>query len=235
MKTTRVFLGLVMLCGTAFGTPAPTITTTPTNGPTTVTVHARSTDGKLAVGVSCNVISGKPTGRPRPELLSILGKSGDWTSTNVPPGLYVVYLESTNYIEDSDSHGVLDVEAGTNYAINFVLSNGGWISGRVERPADLVSNATAWVNPEPQSGLPTNSAFADVRSGTDGTFRTGSLPAGTYTLHAQWEEPQWKGGSRQTWQAMGNVSNINVIVGQETTNLFIPAKLTFQTNGTGGS
>ncbi len=51
MKTTRIFLGLVMLCGTAFGAAAQTITTTPTNGPTTVIVRARTTDGKAAVGV----------------------------------------------------------------------------------------------------------------------------------------------------------------------------------------
>ena len=234
MKTTRIFLGLVMLCGTAFGIPRPVITTTLTNGPTTVTIHARTTDGKVPVDVSCIVVSGRPTRLPQPEFLSILGKSGDWTATNVPPGLYVVFLESTNYIKESSSHEALDIEAGTNYTINFALSNGGWISGRVERPAELESNTYAWVNPEIQSGLPTNSAVADVDSGTDGTFRTGSLPAGTYTLHAQWEEPQWKGGSRQTWQAMGNVGNINVIVGRDTTNVFIPTKLIIQTNSTGG-
>ena len=63
MKTTRVFLGLVMLCGTAFGTPAPTITTTPTNGPTTVTVHARTKDGKMPVGVECEAATYFKLGR----------------------------------------------------------------------------------------------------------------------------------------------------------------------------
>lgn len=136
MKTTRIFLGLVMLCGTAFGTPAPTITTTPTNGLTTVTVHARTTDGKLPVGVDCSVY--RPAKnvavyftQMTPPLFSSVSKSEEWTFTNVPPGYYGVQLLSKNYVEDSHSSQLFSVGAGTNYSIDFVLSRGATFKGRV--------------------------------------------------------------------------------------------------------
>ena len=134
MKTTRIFLGLVMLCGTAFGTPAPIITTTPTNGPTTITVHARTTDGKLPVGVSCTVI--QPQGQfltfPIPQPLSLIGTSVDWLATNVPTATYEVYVRGTNYAEDRNSIiQFFSVKTNTHYSIDFVLSRGATFKGRV--------------------------------------------------------------------------------------------------------
>ncbi len=310
MKTTRILLGLAMLCGAALSVPAQTITTTPTNGPTTITIHARTTDGKLPVDVSCTVVQpvGQIVSGPLPQPLSLVGKSGDWTATNVPARFYGVGLRSSNYV-DTFSSQLLRVEAGTNYSIDFVLSrgatfkgrvlddatgkpiehffvygetshsydvrtdaegryelprvsgaleiqiwprtnyvgqrikmdaaaedrtvsvpdirlkHGGWISGRVERPADMVSNATAEVRLEIQGGLPTNSMVDDVSARNEGTFHTSALPPGTYTLHAEWHLPFTKGGPPQTWRANGSVSNINVIVGCETTNVVIPTKM----------
>jgi hypothetical protein len=320
MKTTRIFLGLCMLCGTAFGTPAPIITTTPTNGPTTVTVHARTTDGKLPADVSC-------TGSPMyytisaigPREPSFVGSNGDWTATNVTPGDYKVSLRSPNYAEENRE---FFVKAGTNYSIDFVLSrgatfkgrvldaatgkpiadqpiyafpstrdplrdirtdaegryelppvagaleldvettnyvaqvvkldpaaedstvsvsdirlqHGGWISGRVERSAELESNAIAWVTLAFQGTLPTNSVILDF-GGTDGTFRTDPLPPGTYTLHAEWDKTQAvflfaksvkrraKSGPPQDPLASGSISGIQVTAGIETTNVVIPTKM----------
>jgi len=322
MKTTRIFLGLVMLCGTAFGTPAPIITTTPTNGPTTVTVHARAKDGKLPVDVSCtgsSVYYAMPSiAHPLP---SFVGTNGDWTATNVTPWDYKVSLRSPNYAEE-DREFV--VKAGANYSIDFMLSRGatfkgrvlddatgkpiadqpiyafpstrdplgdirtdaegryelppvagaleldvvmtnyvaqvvkldaavedstvsvpdirlqlgGWISGRVESPAGvastfLVSYMTG-IKSELQGSLPTNSAIIDTFIRADGTFRTDPLPPGTYTLHADWKPVFVAGSPMETWQATGSVSGIKVIAGQNTTNVFIPTKLTIQTNSTGG-
>ena len=52
MKTMSILHSLAVLCVANFTTTAQTITTTPTNGPTTITIHARTTDGKLPVGVN---------------------------------------------------------------------------------------------------------------------------------------------------------------------------------------
>jgi hypothetical protein len=293
MKTTRIVLGLVMLCGTAFGTPAPTITTTPTNGPTTITVHARTTDGKLPVDVSCTVaeLQGQQFFLPMPQPLSPVGSSGDWLATNVRPVTYEVVLRSPNYAEDMHSIiQFLSVKTNTHYSIDFVLSrgatfkgrvlddatgkpianailfcgtegpsqnprtdeegryelshiagkliidaqttnhvmqriyvdgaaedstvsvpdirlqHGGWISGRVECPADVESNASARVTLEIQGGMPTNSLIEDAFTRISDTFRTYPLPPGIYTLHAEWQ--RGGKGALQTWQAKGSVSDI---------------------------
>ena len=323
MKATRIYLGLVMLCGTAFGTPAPIITATPTNGPTTITVHARTTDGKLPVDVDCTI------SRPIPSQLAPLhasftpkpppfvGESGDWTATDVPPGDYGIDLRSSSYAESSISDH-WHVDAGTNYSIDFVLSrgatfkgrvlddatgkpiarfvllgmdtvshyvhtdaegryrlahidgalkirpmtptnyvpqmialgaaaedssvsvpdirlqHGGWISGRVERPAGVESTALARLKPVFQGRLPANSWILDAVAGGAGTFRTEPLPSGTYTLNVEWHNRTSEGGALQTWQAKGSVSGIKVIAGRDTTNVFIPITMTIQTNGTGG-
>ena len=55
MKLTRILCGWVMLSGVAFSVRAQTITTTPTNGLTTIAIHARTTDGKVPPDVSCKV------------------------------------------------------------------------------------------------------------------------------------------------------------------------------------
>ena len=325
MKTAHILLGMVMLCGTAVGTPAPIITATPTNGTTTVTIHARTTDGKPTVGVRCNMDQPKkerwaPLGivTPITPPFSSVSMSGEWTITNVPPGYHEVELLSSNY-DDSESVILTPVQAGTNYSIDYVLSrgatfkgrildddtgrpiedvlvnshdhlartdaegryelphvagyleivvrttnyvtqeiyvraaaedstvsipyirlkHGGWISGRVERPADLVSNAFAWIDLEIQGNWPTNSVNTDhyiagpSLAGASDTFHSVPLPAGTYTLDAYWQKND-QVGSPQTWQAKGSVSNINVIAGRDTTNVFIPAKMTILTNSTGG-
>jgi hypothetical protein len=346
MKTTRIFLGLALLCGTtfgapaptnatarasfAFGGPAPTITTTPTNGPTTITVHARMKDGKLPAGMKCIVVS--MTGpvapppavgsRREPELLNVIGTVGDWMVTNIPPGTCKVELQSTNHAQDLFGYQSLSIEAGTNYCVNFVLArgasfkgrvlddatgkpiadipigngvtvfssgdtytdtegryelpgivsslvirlgwttndyvhpdikmdaadegstvsvpdirlkHGGWISGRVERPAEVGGNANAWITLEFQGSWPINSMSNYAQPHDDGTFRTDPLPPGTYTLHARWlQNPFVKDDSPQNLLALGSVSNINVIAGQDTTNVLIPTKLNVQANSTGG-
>lgn len=309
-----------MLCGTAFGTPAPITTATPTNGPTTIAIHARTTDGKLPVGVNCTIIQPLPQvpRGPMPQPLRLVGDSGDWSATNVPPGPYEVYLRSPNYADDSHSIiQFLSVKTNSTYSLDFVLSRGatfkgrvlddatgkpiananlycqpegssrilhtdekgsyelshlagafiidahttnhvrqrisvgetaedstasvpdirlqrgGWISGRVERPAEVQSNASAWIKLEIQGNLPTNSLIEDVFARNGDAFRTDPLPPGTYTLHADWRLI-WKGSPPQTWQANGNVSGIKVIEGQETTNIFIPTKLVVPANDRNG-
>jgi hypothetical protein len=321
MKTTSILLGVVMLCGAAFSVPAQTITTTPTNGPTTITVHARTTNGKLPVDVSCIFFPPEETqqeqqGVPMPQPLPLIGKSGDWTATNVPAGFYRVSLQSPNYV-DMLRGQPLQIEAGNNYSISFVLSrgakfkgrvlddatgkpiaravvygmtgriydirtdtegryvlphiagplkiealttnhvaqflkldaaaedstvsipdirlqHGGWISGRVERPAEVESNAYATVSLEIQGGLPANSVIYEAYAGADDTFRAGPLPSGAYTLQAEWQGRTGKGGPPQTWQANGRVSGIKVIAGQDTTNVLISTKIIIQANDRNG-
>lgn len=113
------------------------------------------------------------------------------------------------------------------------LQRGGWISGRVERPAEVQSNASAWIKLEIQGNLPTNSLIEDVFARNGDTFRTYALPPGTYTLHADWQL-FGKGAQPHTWQANGNVGDIKVIAGQDTTNIFIPTKLTIPVNDRNG-
>ena len=318
MKTTRFLLGMVVLCGAAFSAFAQTITTTPTNGPTTITIHARTMDGKLPVDVRCIVAHtrGQFLSAHMPQPLSPVGKSGDWTATDVPAGTYEVVLRSPNYAEDMHSIvQLLRVEAGSNYSIDFVLSrgatfkgrvldaatgkpianailfisegssqnprtdaegryelshiagklfidaqttnhvmqriyvdgaaedrtvsvpdirlqHGGWIAGRVERLAELESNASAMVTLEIQGSLPTNVLIREAYVRADGTFRTDPLPPGTYTLHAECENGGK--GVKQTWQAKGSVSDIGVIVGQDTSNVLIRTKLTIPANNQSG-
>ena len=323
MKTTRIFLGLVMLCGIAFGTPAPIITTTPTNGPTTITVHARMTDGKPTVGVGAKFWLFRLSPYAAASLLppTLVGSNGDWTATNVLPGSCYISLFGTNYFMGPGYSATLLLHAGTNYIVDFVLSRGvdvkgrvldaatgkpvsdarvmtvdywgayggrtdaegryelphcsngplqietqttnyvaqrikldaaaegstvlvpdfhlqrgGWISGQVERPAELDTNAVAWINLEFQGNRPSNSLIGSYVASADGAFRTYPLPPGYYSLNADWQRRSdtIEGPRRQTWQASGSVSNINVIAGQDTTIVFIPTKLTIRTNGTGG-
>ena len=126
-----------MLCGTAYGTPAPTITTTPTNGPTTITVHARTMDGKMPEGVECSFSPPVPPQRGydpafvMPRLPLFFGTNGNWTATNVPPGTHMVGLRTTNYVQDSRASTYLHVEARMNYTVDFVLPNGATFKGRV--------------------------------------------------------------------------------------------------------
>ena len=301
--------------------PIHTITATPTNGPTTVTLHARTKDGKLPVNVSSIRVIRSDTPHSQDftlGLLSFVGKDGDWTATNVAPCDYEVVLGNSNYVEDGRDFQTFRVEAGTNYTIEFVLSNGatfkgrvlddatgkpiagafvhgetktlshypntdaegryeishvigalklgasasnyvaqdfklnaagedstvsvpdirlqrgGWISGRVERPANMEDNAHAFVSVEIQGSFPTNSVISGAYGGEDGIFRTGPLPPGTCTLHAEWKPAFVPGNPVETWQAKGSVSGIKVIAGQNTTKVVIPTKLTIQTNRAGG-
>ena len=315
-----------MICGVAFNAPAQTITTTPTNGPTTITVHARTKDGKVPVGVSCefgkslvkaqNALTPQWSEDSKSQMPSFVGTNGDWIATNVPSGYLAlsVVLRSTNYAEDSHTEKIFNIHAGTNYAINFVLSRGatfkgrvlddstgkpiaqivvqdnslnyvnitdsegryewrhgadafeihvietnyvwqvikmdataedstvttpdirlqlgGWISGRVEHPtklekleSDLGIKADAMVMPKIQGSLANNSVIDSVFYMTNDTFRVGPLPTGNYTLHSGWQQRGWIGGKLPQWSASGSVSNITVIAGQETANVFIPTKV----------
>ena len=343
MKTTRIFLGLVMLCGTAFGTaaqtvtmrqmaapplriPIQTITVTPTNGPATVTIHARTRDGKLPVGVS-NIIVQRPplyATVPSSQVLSFVGKNGDWTATNVPQGDYDVFFSNTNYVEGRPGLQTVSVREGANYFIDFMLSNGvsfkgrvlddatgkpiasaivqaatgpqhsfwdfytvtdeagnyefshielsriagklyieaktnntfgvsitptaaqegntitipdirlqpgGWISGRVELTTESGSNADILVaiTPKIQGDWPTVERENYAFRGEEARFRIHYIPSGVYTLDAKWET----NGSR-TWQGVGSVSNIVVIAGMDTTNVFIPTHVVAVTNTASG-
>ncbi len=294
---------------------AQTIATTPHNGPTTISIHARTTDGNLPVDVNCTI--GKMLGQQ--ELitmsppLSLVGKNGDWTAANVPPEVYEVVLRGSNYTQSVVQF--LPVKSGFNYSIGFVLSrgatfkgrilddatskpiaearvngepehsaschvrtdtegryevshitgalrievqtsnhvaqiisvdsaaedstitvpdirlkHGGRIVGRVEHPAEVERNAIARVSLEIQGGLPANTAIEIAYARADGAFRTQPLPPGTYTLHAEWRNRGGKGGRRQTWKAKGSTTDIQVIVGQDTTNVLISTKLTNPAN-----
>jgi len=157
-------------------------------------------------------------------------ENGSYEFSHIAADLFVG-ARTTNHVAQTIK---LDAAAeGSTVSVPDIrLRPGGWISGRVERPAEVESNTFARVTLEIQGYLQTNSVISDAFSRVDGTFRTDPSPSGTYTLHAEWQ----RGGKRttQTWQATGSVSNINVIVGRDTTNVFIPAKMTIQTNGTGG-
>jgi hypothetical protein len=123
MKITNLLPGLALLFAASFSAAAQTITTTPTNGPTTITVHARTKDGKVPVGGSdCKIDPGT-----WPADLA----NGDLTVTNVPPGTYQIFLFSSNYVTCSHSRAVFRIFAGTNYTVDFVLSNGATFKGRV--------------------------------------------------------------------------------------------------------
>jgi hypothetical protein len=220
-------LGLVMLCGTAFGSPAPIITTTPTNGPTTITVHARTTDGKLPVEVSCTLFRTSWSSSPI-ALPSFAGSYGDWVATNVPPGSYRLGLTGTNYIENPPT--LLQVFAGTNYTVDFVLSQGGWISGRVELPA-RGQNRLLGITAVNENNFSSDPGTFGTLCRTNGTFYFQPMPPGTYTLYVN---QMVADVHLHTAAELGSVSNITVIVGQETTNVFIPTKLIIQTNGASG-
>ena len=319
MKLTRILCGWVMLSGVAFSVRAQTITTTPTNGLTTIAIHARTTDGKVPPDVSCKVAEPPPqlvTTLRMPQPLPLVGNSGDWMATNVPPGTYEVVLRGSNYAKNIHSIvQFLPVNAGYNYSIDFVLSRGatfkgrilddatskpiagafvnGWpersdschvrtdaegryelphitdairieiqtsnhvaqiinvdaaaenstvtvpdihlqhggrISGLVEHPTEVESNAFATVSLEIQGGLPANAEIENTYTRADGTFRTHPVPSGTYKLHAEWHRRAGKGGPRQTWEAKGYVNGIEVIFGRDTTNIFIPTKMASHTN-----
>jgi hypothetical protein len=94
-------------------------------------------------------------------------------------------MRSNNYVRP-----IIKMDAapdgGRVSVLGIRFQRGGWISGRVERPAELESNAIAMVKLEIQGTVPTNSFDGGSYDGVNGTFRSYPLPPGTYTLHAEW-------------------------------------------------
>jgi hypothetical protein len=129
MKTTKPLRGLALLFVSAFSAAAQTITTAPTNGLTTITVQARTKDGKVPVHVDCVIDQPVPpafTNQFHSWPPSVVGTSRDWMATNVPSGIFDVVLLDTNddYAKDVHNSARLSIGAGTNYTVDFVLSNG---------------------------------------------------------------------------------------------------------------
>ena len=121
MKTTNLLPGLALLFAAAFSATAQTITTTPTNGPTTITVHAHTKDGKVPVGVSCSIAP--ILGFQRDDAFAA-STNGEWTAANVRPGDYGVMLRSPNYADLIGRTVSLQVMTGTNYTVDYVLRIG---------------------------------------------------------------------------------------------------------------
>ena len=111
------------------------------------------------------------------------------------------------------------------------LQPGGWISGRVEYPPELKSNADmiVTIKPKIQGDWPTDEVIPYVFRGEGGRFRIRYVPGGVYTLDASVQ-------TNGSWhsQGVGSVSNITVVAGQDTTNVFIPTKMIVHTNSPRG-
>lgn len=230
MKTKNAFAFLVLICGMAFNASCEvTVTTMPTNGPTTLTVHARTKDGTVPVWVSCFIAIGGPPYPPKGQSISILGKSGDWTAANVSPGYYEVHLQDTNDYMNWTSYAG-PVEAETNYTFDFVMPNEGWISGRVELPAREF-NRDLGVTAVKQDDASNKPVRFEALCSTNGVFRFWFMLPGIYTLYVN---PMVGGSQFPISTDLGSVSNIAVITGQETTNVIIPGKMVVQTNGASG-
>lgn len=130
---------------------------------------------------------------------------------------------------------IIHVNATTENSITHIpdirLQRGGWISGHVERPKEMADKIYASVSLEFQGSLPTNVRVEKVYPTTNGTFRTRNLPPGTYTLQAEWsarggksERSSLKKQATRNWKAEGSTNGIQVVVGQETTNVIIQTK-----------
>lgn len=155
--------------------PAQTITSTATNGPITISIHARTSDGKLPLDAICTVV--EPQGQQAaysPPPLPLAGSSGDWVATNVPPGYYEIWVRGTNYADDI--HNILQffhATSGSNYSISFALSRGATFSGRVFDADTGRPVANAIILGETQFGI------RDLRTDAAGRFEiahvTGSL------------------------------------------------------------
>ena len=243
MKTTRIFLGLVMLCGTAFGTAAQTVTTTPTNGPTFKGRVLDDATGKPIADVPIHYAFVFD----RVGDHSVPGVRGSDTRTDAegryegryePPGgagtgHYSIETRATNYVWQVFNVDKADIGKMASLP-DTRLRRGGWISGRVERPAEVAPDAPAFVMLNSEGPLPEHSQLLPVESDRDGKFRTPLLPAGSYTLRGEWVVLSTNGRRGSTTRLWSSISNINVIAGQDTTNVFIPTNLTIQTNSTGG-
>lgn len=116
------------------------------------------------------------------------------------------------------------------------LQRGGWISGRTVAPADSPIKKSRSVifrpdergesSPSPWLAHPPNFVYGD----SNGVFRIGPLPPGTYRLGARYD----LGKSEDHWAAEGHVDGIKVEVGEENSNIVIEAHTTTPSNGRQG-
>jgi len=80
----------------------------------------------------------------------------------------------------------------------------------------MKDNAYAFVSLEIHGSFPTKlGKICGAYGGADGIFRTGPLPPGTCTLHAEWKPAFVPGNPVETWQAKGSVSGIKSNRGPE--------------------
>ena len=89
-------------------------------------------------------------------------------------GPFEIQTQTSNHVSQVIKLGEA-AEGSTVTVPDIRLKRGGWISGRVECPAELDSNAVAWIKLEFHGDLPTNSpaVIETVASAhTGGTFRT---------------------------------------------------------------
>ena len=251
MNTKYTIPILVLICGMAFNTSSQTITTTPTDG---VTVKGRVlddatgkpiadaridiadfelTNGTTLKSYMFDAATGRLAGPTPPEhghryniRTDAEGRYGlSDTTGHVIIGIHTTNLVAQSFIMDATK------EASLVFIPDIRLQHGGWISGRVE-PADTARGVYSFVTLMREGDsrdLPTDRPY---RCNLDGTFRTEALSSGSYTLRGYWD---YREGLTNNWHGEGSVSNITVVVGQDTTNIFIPVKKGLSTIGRGSS
>ena len=243
MKITNPLPGLVLLFAAAFSAAAQTITPTPTNGPTFKGRVLDDATGKPIADVPIHYAFVFDRDGDH----SVPGVRGSDTRTDAegryegryePPGgagngHYSIETRANNYVWQAFNVDKADIGKMASIP-DTRLQHGGWISGRAEHPAEAVPDDRAFVKLESQGPLPDHSQLPLVEADRDGKFRTPLLPSGTYTLRGQWLARITNGGRVSYRPLVSSISNINVIAGQDTTNVIIPTNNVVYTNRASG-
>ena len=144
-------------------------------------------------GVSVQVFEAL-TGRPRATVRT--AEDGSYTATGLAPGRYLVWANpvNQNYLPEwydnaptrAEADPVTVVAGETTGEINFALTPGGAISGRVvEETGDTVTTTVPISNVLVSVGFyEGNTVLARTRTLEDGSYRLEKLPQGTYWVHA---------------------------------------------------
>jgi len=228
MNTMKLLPGLALLFAASFSAAAQTVTTTPTNSPTFKGRVLDDATGKPVADVPIRYhIFYERVGDH-----SVPGVGMNYTRTDAEGryegryepmtsslnAYYAIVIEPTNYAWQVFKVDRADIGKMASIP-DARLLRGGWISGRLERPAEAKAGDSAYVGLESQGPLPDHSLLPLVEADRDGKFRTLLLPAGTYTLRGQWVARFMDG---RMVPLVTSVSNIIVIAGQDMTNVIIP-------------
>lgn len=177
--------------------PTPTPTDTPTLTPTPVpALSGWVTDAATGQGIAGARVEAAPAGYAPPgrrewSYSAITAAGGSYALFNLPPGDYLIRGVATGYAREywdnvtpSDEAMVVTVSGSVTVSgIDFVLTEGGSISGHIYESDGTTPIARAWVLIRPSRHIEDDGFCATADA--EGVYRAEGLPLGDYRVTAE--------------------------------------------------